>query len=523
MNAVAAAPAVPSARRIRVSFEFFPPKTDGDGAHAVGGDRAARAARAQFRLGDLWRRRLDARAHPRDRRAHPAGDSADAGRASDLRRRDRAARSTTSSARYRDAGVRHIVALRGDPTGRRRRRATRRIRTAIATLGRSGRRHQSASPISRSRSRPIPRSIRRAATVEADIDMLKAKVDAGATRAITQFFFDNDLYFRYLDRVRARGIDIPIVPGIMPVQNFKQTANFAARAAPRVPDWLARPLRGARRRRRRRASWSPPPSPPSRCSSWSTRGVDDFHFYTMNRADLVFAICHLLGMRPQARTEGRLIDDPIAVPTPANRPARGAPRERILVLDGAMGTMIQALKLDEAGFRGARFADWHRDVQGNNDLLILTQPDAIEDIHARLSPRRRRHRRDQHVLLDLDRAGRLRHARPRLRAQPRGRAAGARRRPTRVAARGRPAALRRRRARADQPHRLDLARRRPIPASAPSPSTICARPMASRSRGLLDGGADLLLIETIFDTLNAKAAICRDRGGLRRDAASTCR
>ena len=69
--------------------------------------------------------------------------------------------------------------------------------------------------------------------MEADIDMLKAKVDAGASRAITQFFFENDHYFRYLDRVRARGIDIPIVPGILPVQNFKAVTDFAKRAAPR--------------------------------------------------------------------------------------------------------------------------------------------------------------------------------------------------------------------------------------------------------------------------------------------------
>src|SRR6202023_3219327 len=75
-------------------------------------------------------------------------------------------------------------------------------------------------------------------TVEADVDMLAAKVDAGATRAITQFFFDNDVYFRYLDRVRARGISIPVVPGILPVQNFKQTRTFAQRCGACVPDWL---------------------------------------------------------------------------------------------------------------------------------------------------------------------------------------------------------------------------------------------------------------------------------------------
>src|SRR5207237_2843949 len=76
-------------------------------------------------------------------------------------------------------------------------------------------------------------------SVAADIDMLKAKVDAGATRAMTQFFFENELYFRYLDRVRARGINIPIVPGILPVQNFKQTKNFAERCGASVPDWIA--------------------------------------------------------------------------------------------------------------------------------------------------------------------------------------------------------------------------------------------------------------------------------------------
>src|SRR6185295_1305427 len=84
------------------------------------------------------------------------------------------------------------------------------------------------------------------ATVEADIDMLAAKVDAGASRAITQFFFENDLYFRYLDRVRARGIAVPVTPGILPVQNFKMAKNFAERAGASVPDWLAQRFDGHR-------------------------------------------------------------------------------------------------------------------------------------------------------------------------------------------------------------------------------------------------------------------------------------
>ncbi len=134
-------------------------------------------------------------------------------------------------------------------------------------------------------------------TVEADIDMLEAKVDAGATRAITQFFFENDLYFRYLDRVRARGITMPIVPGILPVQNFKQTKSFAARCGASVPDWLAERFDGldddAATRKLIAAAVAA-----EQVLDLVDRGVTDFHFYTMNRADLVYAVCHLLGLRP---------------------------------------------------------------------------------------------------------------------------------------------------------------------------------------------------------------------------------
>jgi methylenetetrahydrofolate reductase (NADPH) len=134
-------------------------------------------------------------------------------------------------------------------------------------------------------------------TVAADIDMLKAKVDAGASRAITQFFFENDFYFRYLERVRARGIDIPIVPGILPVQNFKAAKNFAARAGATVPRWLAERFHGldddpATRKLIAAAVAA------EQVVDLVDRGVTNFHFYTMNRADLVYAICHLLGLRP---------------------------------------------------------------------------------------------------------------------------------------------------------------------------------------------------------------------------------
>jgi methylenetetrahydrofolate reductase (NADPH) len=136
-------------------------------------------------------------------------------------------------------------------------------------------------------------------TVEADVDMLKAKVDAGATRAITQFFFDNDLYFRYLDRVLARGISIPVVPGILPVQNFKQTRTFAQRCGTTIPAWLADRFAGLDEDVATRKLIAAAVAA-EQVLDLVDRGVRDFHFYTMNRADLVYAICHLLGLRPLA-------------------------------------------------------------------------------------------------------------------------------------------------------------------------------------------------------------------------------
>jgi methylenetetrahydrofolate reductase (NADPH) len=127
--------------------------------------------------------------------------------------------------------------------------------------------------------------------------MLKAKVDAGAGRAITQFFFENDLYFRYLDRVRARGIDIPIVPGILPVQNYKAMTGFAARCGTSVPTWLAERFNGLDQDPATRKLIAAAVAA-EQVLDLVDQGVTNFHFYTMNRADLVYAICHLLGLRP---------------------------------------------------------------------------------------------------------------------------------------------------------------------------------------------------------------------------------
>ena len=132
---------------------------------------------------------------------------------------------------YVAAGVRHIVGLRGDPIGG--------IGERYAPH--PGGYHNGADLVAGIKRiadievsvSAYPEKHPDSPTVEADIDTLAAKVDAGACRAITQFFFDNDLYFRYLDRVRARGIAVPVVPGILPVQNFKQMRSFATRCGTR--------------------------------------------------------------------------------------------------------------------------------------------------------------------------------------------------------------------------------------------------------------------------------------------------
>jgi len=200
-------------------------------------------------------------------------------------------------AQYHDVGVRHIVALRGDPT------------TGIGTsyVAHPDGYKTSAELVASIKKRypdievsvsAYPEKHPESPDFDADIDVLEAKVDAGAARAITQVFFDNDLYFRYLDRVRARGIDIPVVPGIMPMHNFKQARNFVTRAGTTVPSWLAEKFDGldddADTRKLVAATVAA-----GQVQKLAKHGVDTFHFYTMNRADLVFAISHLLGIRPQ--------------------------------------------------------------------------------------------------------------------------------------------------------------------------------------------------------------------------------
>ena len=197
---------------------------------------------------------------------------------------------------YWTAGVRHIVALRGDPQG---------------GLGTSFAAHEGGYENSTALVRGIrevgefevsvsayPEKHPESTSFAADIDVLKAKIDAGATRAITQFFFDNEHYLRYMDRVRGAGIDIPVVPGIVPVENFKQTSSFAKKTGASVPQWLADRYDGLDHDPATRKLVAATVASEQVFGLFS-RGVREFHFYTMNKSELVFAICHLLGLRPK--------------------------------------------------------------------------------------------------------------------------------------------------------------------------------------------------------------------------------
>jgi methylenetetrahydrofolate reductase (NADPH) len=197
---------------------------------------------------------------------------------------------------YWEMGVRHMVALRGDPPGG---------PGSSFIPHPQGFAYTSELVAAIKEIAPFhicvgayPEKHPESACLEDDIDALQMKVDAGADCAITQFFFDNDVYFRFIDKVRARGIDIPIVPGILPVQNFKQVMKFALQCGTYVPEKILRRFDGLEHDPQTRALVASAVCA-EQVEDLSSRGVDTFHFYTMNRANLVYAICHLLGLRPK--------------------------------------------------------------------------------------------------------------------------------------------------------------------------------------------------------------------------------
>ncbi|MFN3521941.1 MAG: methylenetetrahydrofolate reductase [NAD(P)H] [Phenylobacterium sp.] len=198
---------------------------------------------------------------------------------------------------YWDAGIRHIVALRGDPPGQIGGVYTPRpdgyLNATELTAG-----IRAIAPFEVSVSL-YPQKHPESPSLDHDIDVLKAKVDAGATRAITQFFYDIDAFLRFMDKVRAAGVTIPISPGIMPVSNFKGLKKMAEPVGIPLPAWLGNLFEGLdedpETRRMIAASVAA-----EMCVRLAEEGYSDFHFYTLNRADLVYAICRVLGVREVA-------------------------------------------------------------------------------------------------------------------------------------------------------------------------------------------------------------------------------
>ena len=292
---------LPDAGDLAVSFEFFPPKTEKMEEALWQAVRrleplSPRFVSVTYGAGGSTRERTHATVVRllQDTQLTPAAHLTCVGATRD--EVDEVARI------YWQAGIRHIVALRGDSpngTGSYTHHPGGYAYAAdlVAGLKRIGDFEISVAA--------YPEMHPEALSAAADLDNLKRKVDAGATRAITQYFFDPEVYLRFLDRARAAGIDLPIVPGILPVTNFAQVVKFSGACGASVPAWLAHLFEGLDEDVDTRKLVAATVAA-RQCLALHKAGVREFHFYTLNRADLVYAICHILGVRStpaQASTE----------------------------------------------------------------------------------------------------------------------------------------------------------------------------------------------------------------------------
>lgn len=194
---------------------------------------------------------------------------------------------------YWEAGVRHIVALRGDvPGGEPYRAHPDGYANAIELV--AGLKAIAPFDISVA---AYPETHPDADCAESDLDNLKRKLDAGATRAITQFFFSPESFLRFRDAAAAAGIDAPIIPGILPVSNVSQTRRMADMCGTAIPAWMVSLFDGLDDHPAARQLVAATIAA-EMCRRLYAGGVRDFHFYTLNRAELSYAICHLLGLRP---------------------------------------------------------------------------------------------------------------------------------------------------------------------------------------------------------------------------------
>ncbi|MGH8273318.1 MAG: methylenetetrahydrofolate reductase [NAD(P)H] [Gammaproteobacteria bacterium] len=287
-----------SENEIEVSFEFFPPKTEKMEARLWETVERLTAFRPAFvsvtyGAGGSTRDRTHATVE-RIRRATPLEPAAHLTCVGASR-----AEVDAVARRYWEAGIRHVVALRGDvPDGGRfvsHPQGYRRAAELVAGLKRVADFEVSVAC--------HPEVHPDAPSAEADLDNLKAKEDAGASRAMTQFFFDVELFLRFRDRVAAAGIEVPIVPGILPITNFARTCEFAKACGASMPRAIARLFEDLdddpQTRQLVAASVAA-----EQCRRLQTEGVGEFHFYTLNRADLTGALCRLLGLKPvNARVE----------------------------------------------------------------------------------------------------------------------------------------------------------------------------------------------------------------------------
>jgi len=207
--------------------------------------------------------------------------------------------------RYWDAGIRHIVALRGDAPEGEDTYTPHPGGYAYAADLVTGLKKVADFEVSVA---AYPETHPTASSADADLDNLKRKIDAGAVRAITQYFFDGDVYLRFMDRVHAAGVNVPVVPGILPVTNFAQVRKFSAMCGTSVPQWMAELFEGLDDDPETRKLVAATVAA-EQCRMLQANGVNEFHFYTLNRADLAYAISHILGLRPadddQAETGSR--------------------------------------------------------------------------------------------------------------------------------------------------------------------------------------------------------------------------
>ena len=279
---------------IRVSFEFFPPKTEKMEQTLWESIKTLEPLNPRFvsvtyGAGGSTRERTHATVERilKETPLTPAAHLTCVGASRD--EVDEVARS------YWDAGVRHIVALRGDPTepGSTYQPHPGGYRDAVDLV--AGLKKVAPFDISVA---AYPEIHPDSSTRQFDIENLKRKVDAGADRAITQFFFSADCFFRFRDDAAAAGIDVEIVPGILPVSNVAQTRRFADMCGATIPEWLNSLFEGLDELPAARQLIAATVAA-ELCGQLYAGGVRCFHFYTLNRAELTYAICHLLGVRAQ--------------------------------------------------------------------------------------------------------------------------------------------------------------------------------------------------------------------------------